>query len=135
MSEVLHTFSELLSTIILECMPCHRNNLEHVTRNMHRFLLLIAGGDKLKFDGAILAPYFTCTVLEEGSGTRKKTKDGRRTLVYRIASSHLVLTRGIMPSRCAINSSGSTDVLVSISTMSIARTIDIIPEGNMKSLS
>lgn len=43
-----------------------------------------------------------------------------RTLVIRMASSHRVLTRGIWPSRWAINSSARTVVFTSISTMSIA---------------
>lgn len=60
--------------------------------------------------------------------------NGRPTLVYRMASSHAVLTRGIIPSRWAMNSSGRTDVLVSISTMSIAaaKTRRDVPRSRLK---
>ena len=53
-------------------------------------------------------------------GSEGGRKDVVLTRVYLIASSHAVLTSGIIPSRCAMNSSGRTVVFVSISTMSMA---------------
>ena len=47
-------------------------------------------------------------------------RDGRRTLLYLNASSQFMLLSGIIPKRWTINSSGSTVVFVSTSTMSMA---------------
>lgn len=60
------------------------------------------------------------TVVEGLRGYIKSARFRVRTLVYRIASSQCILTNGTIPSRCAINSSGRTVVLISISTMSMA---------------
>jgi hypothetical protein len=59
---------------------------------------------------------FSISVTEHRSQYRSHTQSRE----YTILSSMLVLSSGIRPNRCERNSSGITDVLISISTRSIA---------------
>lgn len=85
------------------------------------FILLLRTDVELKHYTAVLAEGVAITILRANMSRQRGTwRDEARTLVYRTASSQFVLTSGIMPSRCAMNSSGSTLVLELISTMSMA---------------
>lgn len=96
-----------------------RYNLEVIARNVHS-VVIVTCNMQYEFDWAKITFREAYTILKGYNELADSSSFTTVTLVYLIASSQFVLINGIIPSRCAMNSSGRTVVLISMTTMSMA---------------